>query len=373
MSAWQFIAEELDGTPIGELLNVQGRKVGIGVRRVASLEGTLRLDHPLADVILSGQALVKAYRRGAMMFHGPVVAAQEVNVGGNATVAFTAADPLWRLTHRFIGKFAGGYVHGTASAMVDRSTIISTILGSVNGEAYSGLDVGTVTASTSSYVAWAPYKQALEAIQEVAAPLGGPDFYVEPMEAAPVTGGTRLGRLNVGGTIGTYRPAAAFEAGPKTRGNVAEWRRSIDLGGLANIAYVLPPSTDPTAAVVTSGPDTASQATYGLHAAVVSGDLASVDLRQRLADENVRLRKVPRQTITFTPTRDDPARPGRVPQYGQDFAIGDTIPFRAVATVQRTGQATNEVRVDASLRIYNIEFQIDDDGAETPSLTLSSS
>jgi hypothetical protein len=367
MAHWDFLATSLTGAALGELRNISDRQVTLGINRVPMMQGRVRVDDALADTLLSGQALLKAYRNGTLIFNGPVIPSEEVNDAGNGTVAFAAAGPLWRLGHRHLGKSAAGYSHGTSVAPVDRSTILAGILTAVNGDAYTGIDVGTVTASTTSYVAWAPYKPALEAVNEVATPLGGPDYEVAPTEPLTTGAGTRIGVLNVSASIGQARPAAAFEAGPGTRSNVASWRRAVSLDGLANVVYVLPPSSDPAAAVAVAT-DAPSIAAYGRHELVIASELASADMRQRIADENVRLRRVPRQTITFTPTRDDPATPGRVPQFMQDFVLGDTVPFRAV--IGRP-DGTVQVRVNASLRVYGIAFALDPEGAETPTVTLT--
>lgn len=368
MARWQLVLAELNGAAIGELLNASGRRITLGVNRVPSATFTIRLDHPLADKVLEANKLVKAYRDGVLRFVGQIVAAEEVSDpqgGGVASVAVTAAGAAWRLASRLAGKTAAGYVQGTAGAPVDRGAIMAALLAAANAEAYTGVDAGTITASTSTHVAYAPYKPVLEAWQELANALGGPDWTIDPVEPTAVAGGTRVGLLNVVPVLGSSRPASAFEYGVGRR-NVASYRRTLNLDGLANVVYAPPGSTEPTAPVASSS-DSPSIAAYGRFEAVVSSDLPQA-FRQTLADEHARVRKAPRQIVTFTPTRDDPSTPGRVPQYGADFVIGDVVPFRAV---MRTATSSRSVRVNASLRVYAVDFAIDDLGEELPTLTLT--
>lgn len=366
MARWQFVLTELNGTQIAELLNASDRRVALSLNRVPVLSGRVRLDNSYADRLLACNVLVKAYRNSVLRFVGPVIAAEEVSDGQAASVAFNAAGPLWRLGHRLIGKTAAGYTHGTAGAPVDTTTLLSTVLSTVNTDSYTGIDAGTLTSTgTTSYVAWAPYKPALEGISEIANALGGPDFEVAPQEPSTVAGGTRIGLLNASAAIGSSKPAAVFEYGVG-RKNVASYNRQVTVETMLNAAYGLPSSSDGAGTVVTAT-DATSITAYGRLEGVVPSD-GTADLRQRLVNEHVRIRKIPRQLIRFAPTREDPDRPGRVPQFGVDFIIGDAVPFRAV---MRRQDGTVSTRVNASLRIYAVDFTIDDQGLETPTFTLT--
>lgn len=365
MARWQLVLTELNGAAIGELLNASSRRVSFGVNRVPSAGFTIRLDNPLADEVLEADKLVKAYRDGVLRFVGPIVAAEEVSGAGSGTVSVTAAGAAWRLAHRLIGKTSTGYAQGTSLSLVDRGTIIHAMLAAANADGYTGIDAGTHAASSSTYVAFAPYKGLLEAVNELANALDGPDWVVAPVEPTAVAGGTRIGLLDVAPVIGQVRPAAVFEYGVGRR-NVAEYRRTLSLETMLNAAYG-PPGTAEAGGVTVTATDNPSIAAYGRLEGIVTADLPQ-PLRQALVDEHVRVRKAPRQIVTFSPTREDRATPGRVPQYGTDFVIGDTIPFRAV---MRTATATASVRVNASLRVYAVDFAIDDLGEEAPTFTLT--
>lgn len=359
---WTFVLTELDGTRLGELTNASGRQVRLAVNKVPTAQFTVMLDHRWADRLLGADVLVKAYRDGQLIFHGPVNAAEESSDGIRGSVAVVCSGAAWRLDRRLIGKDATGYRQGTALAPVDRSTIAAGILAAVNADAHTGIDAGTITASgATTYVEWAPYKPALEAINELCQAGDGPDWQVRPVEPAAVAGGVRIGLLDVVPYLGASRPQAVFELGDGKR-NVAGYRRQLSADTMVNAGYGLPPSDSTSSAVLTQA-DADSIAAFGRLEAVIPNDLAVDQLRQKLVDEHVRVRARPRQTITFTPIRTDFARPDRVPEFGGDYGLGDAVPFRVV----RNGT----IRIDASLRVYAVEFAVDAEGAETPTLTLT--
>lgn len=375
---FRFVVTNTAGTALGELRNASNRRVGLGINRNPTAAATIRLDNPLADTLLNGASRLKVYETGSpfstpiMHFHGDVASAEEVGVGdgGPGSLAFTFAGPMTRLAERLIGKDATGYTSGTALAPRDRSLLVADVLAAANAVAYTGVTLGTVTnVGSTSFLAYSPYKVAGEAITELVNTLDGPDYEVVAVEPVADSGGVRIALLNVKGAVGQARPAAVFEYGTGRR-NVVNYRRQVSYG-ILNAGYILPSSANPAGTVVAAS-DATSIATYGRREGLVAGDLAVDLLRQRLVDEHVRVRKQPRQIITFEPTRDDPARPGRVPRFGVDYFLGDAVPFRAVARTQNAaGAIVDTTRVNASLRVYGIDWSIDELGAATPTLTLT--
>lgn len=363
---WNFVLGDLvDGAPIGELGNAFERKLRHAFNaRLKTASTRIRLDNRYAADVMTGATLLKVYEDDDLRFVGVQQTAEEVAEGDGASIAASWADPYARLQARNLGQSAAGYVDGTALAPKDKTALVANMLDAANASAYTGIDRGTITnVGTSSFVEYTPYKPAAEGIAEVVNNLDGPDVEVVPVEPVAVAAGLRLALMNVVPVVGQHRPDAVFEYGHGRR-NVASYRRSIDLSAMLNRGFVLPSSQAPDAAVLSSS-DATSQATYGVYEGVVPTDLVSDDLRQRLVDEHVRVRKAPRQQITFAPTRNDPSLPGRVPQYGVDFFLGDTVPFRAVDPV------SEEVRVDGVLRVYAVDWDIDENGTGIPSFTLT--
>lgn len=363
--AWRFVAADLlTGAPVGELGQAYDRKVRHAFNgRLKTASCRVRLDNPLADFLLTGSALLKAYEDTTLRFVGSLQTAEESAAGDGGSIALTFADPWARMAARLVGKDAVGYRDGTAGSPKDKTVLVTNLLAAANASAYTGITLGTATNTTATgYVEATPYKQADTAITELVNTLDGPDIEVVPQEPATIGAGLELARLNIVPALGASRPDAVFEYGTGRR-NVASYKRALDLTNLLNRAYSLPPSADSLGGVLTST-DATSQADYGVYERVVAADVDVASLRQDLADEHVRVRKDPRALVTFQPTREDPRYPGRVPQYGVDFFLGDVVPFRAVSEA-------GVVRVNANLRVFAVDWAIDNNGLAIPSLSLT--
>lgn len=365
-STWLFVACALDGTPVADLGHAcYERTVRHAFNgRLKTAAFRVRLDHVIADFLLSGEVLLKVYEDATLRFTGTLATYEEVASGDGGSVRLTFADAWFRLAQRLIGKDATGYRDGLSTSLKDKTALVTGILAAANTSGYTGIEVGTTSnTGSTSYAAFTPYKVASDAITELVNTLDGPDVEVVPVEPTANGSGVQIASLTVKAAIGQARPNAVFEYGAGKR-NVATYSRRGDLTGLLNRAYNLAPQDDATATVAEAHDD-ASIATYGLAEGLVSADVGVQALRQSLVNEHVAIRKAPRVLVTFAPTRNDGATPGRVPQYGTDFFLGDSVPFRAVSE-------KGVVRVNASLRVYAVDWSIDDNGASLPSFTLTS-
>jgi hypothetical protein len=131
-----------------------------------------------------------------------------------------------------------------------------------------------------------------------------------PVEPTADATGVQIAALDVAPAIGTTQPNVAFKFGGPD-GNVAEWKDTGDATGLCNRGVNIPSGWPDTA---TQQPivwqDTAATTDRGvLYEAVIPGELQSDDLRLKLVQENVRVRKVPKRIIAFTPVAEDPSAP----------------------------------------------------------------
>lgn len=381
---YTFLLSRLNGTGVSESPGATSKRIDIPVVGMATSSLTVRGDSPDADFLLEGDALLRVYEHAddntgrVLLGHHRLVTAEEVAEDGRHTVAATFADPFWTLLRRLIGKYVtvksaemtaapaggfnypAGYSRGSAGALVDRGTIISELLAEANADGNTGVSMGTLTASSSTFVAGWFFKPLGEAIAELCATLDGPDWRIRPQEYAA----GRYGLLDVVPTIGTHKPLAAFEYGDG-RLNVRGYRRLVTLEHIANRVYSLPAGFPDNAIGATIGQsDTASQAIRGKLEAVIPSDLTIDSLRTGLLAAHLAARRAPRQTIGITPTRDIG---GRVPRLGVDFNVGDTFPFRA--TVRRGATLTKRINVTA--RLYSYGVTVDELGAGTPTLTIS--
>lgn len=365
MASWRFILTSLAGVEKGEIFLGRSKVVDLPLNGTPTVAMQIDLDNPMADVILASTAmdrinlLLKAYRNGTRMFVGPLVSADESVDGDSASLSLSAASPFWRLMHRLLGKAAGGYGDGTALAPKDLGEIAKNMIDVANAEGDTGIRVGTILPSSNGYVGPYYFKKVAEAIMEIGPGLlGGFDFEVVPFEPITDVGGVKIGEFRAHGSLGQNRPNVIFEMGVGRR-NMGSYQRPMTADGIANKVYALPPGHPDSVEEGLStqeSSDAPSIGTRGLFEDVLSDDIQPNSLRLKLAQEHVRIRKVPREQIFFTPI------PNAEPDYGE-YTVGDTITARAVYR--------GRVRFDAMFRVYGAKFTIGDDGSETTEIQLA--
>ncbi len=385
--AWSFVVTDLNGLVHGELLRASQRKVALQHLRVPSASCVIQLEDPLANTIATTDCLLKAYRTDpntalkTLAFHGPVVSTEENGSDLSHTLAVTAAGPFWRLAKRIIpgSKLKSGLQYGSAAGLVTLGQVAHNIITDVNGENYTGIGLGTQTATTTGWVGKWWLKNAAEGIAELSAGLNTFEFVVDPVEPAAsggVGGWPKIGSFRTAQTIGQSRPDAVFEYGT-TRANVSSYQRSFSRDGMLTNAiisvqgwpesierdaagaekYALLQRTGGTTIVAPTAPTSAEITARGLFEEVVD-DAGVLDpgLRSQIADYHVLIRKQPRQVITFNPAVN--ARPSPY----VDYVVGDTVRARAVVA--------GTLRFDALFRIWGVTFDIDENGNESVSLEL---
>lgn len=360
---WRFEATSLTGEPFGEIDNATGRTVTIPLSRQRTCSFQLSLRHRLADRLLSSDALIKCYDDNTLRFHGLVSSAEEVaKEGGGGTVQFTCTDPFFRLFKRRIGKTMPGYTQGTALAPVERGLIAKGIIDATNAEKETGIrTVAPVTPSSSTFVGPWPYKQAAEAIQELAATLDGYEWDLFPIEYSA----GKIAEFRTYGAIGTTQVNAAFEYG-HGKHNVKSYKRPVSLEGMLNQGISLPPGfPDQSTQQVLTWKDQAAINRWGLYEDLVDSNLIVDDLRLKLLQEHVRVRKNPRQIWSFEPILDFST--GKVPNFGIDYTVGDIVPFRVKVNIN--GQEVT--RADVFVRVFSASFSIDDNGVVTSTTVIA--
>lgn len=362
---YSFILSALDGTPTSELAGAKSRRYSVALSGQATASLTVRLDHPDAGRLLTGDNLLRVYDdRGVLSFHGRQVSAEEVAGASGDTVAAAFADPLWVLASRLIGKSPTGY-----SNTGDRGAIMADVLAQANALGPSGVRLGTVVASSSTTVAGWTYKPASEALAELGAGLSAPEWRIVPEEYGAGAAGA-YGRLDVSPVLGQLRADAVWEYGDGLL-NVGGYKRTVTMDGVATRLYSLPPGFPESATQgVLQADAPGSQAVRGFLEAALPSDLTVDALRSDLLGYNRDVRQSPRQVITFDPARD--LTGVRVPRLGTDYTVGDVVPFRAsVPDLTRAGAFRK--RIDVLVRVYNAEVTVDDEGAASLSLTVTPS
>lgn len=372
MVNWRYILCDLEGVEVGELFQVRDPNRSRILNGMASATGTIGLENPMADVVVGSTAgerirnLLKVYRNGERFLVGPLTDAEEVlGPDGVGSVSFSAASPLWRLLYRLVGKTVAGYADGTPLAPKDLSQIAQGVIEVLNAEKDTGIRIGVIGASSDSYVERAWFKKAGELIAELAAGarLGGYDFDLEPVEPFADAMGVQIATFNTYGSKGQVRPEVVFEYGDGKR-NIQTARRPISGSTRATRTYSLAPGwpdaiAEGDTAVVTGDGADAELEGERFEEVVGSGDLGVLDLRQRLVDAHVAVRKHPREQWIFTPVANLEY------QYGVDYEEGDIVTARVV------NPHTGAVRLNGLVRLYAAAFAGDELGNETPELTVT--
>lgn len=395
--SWSLVLTDRQGNQLGELRNASNRSLRFPLNRTPTVSFQIDATHPFAPWFLDvDKVLLKAYDDSTgsrvLRFYGPVVGYEKTRNAQGGTMTITAAGAQWRLDHRYIGYTGGSSFGATFStsplSLLDRGEIMGRIIDALNQGNSSdiwteagdtGIRRGTITASSSTYVGPWRFKVAAEAMSELSGTLDGPDWEIAPVEPTSDSVGLKIASLNVAAAIGAIQSNVAFEFGTGQH-NVAEWKDIGDANTLANIAVNLPPGfPDNATQSVTSYSDPASISDRGLHETVVAADLVTDDLRTKLVQEHVRIRKVPRRIISFSPVAEDSAaaiNERRVPRLFADYIVGDTVRFRAVERfpVYDTGgtvvSTASVPTVDLLMRVFAAEIALDDNGTASTSLTL---
>lgn len=360
---WSFILTDKNYAHVGEIINASERRVARPLSKLDTASLRVRLDNPLADALLSCEGYVKAYRNGIEQFAGPVVSAEEVADNTKATISVNCVSSGWFMQKRLVGKSPTGRVFGSAT---DRAAIVATLINELNAETNGemGLRAGSATSASSVIYTAGPYRPLLEVINELASAVDGFDWRVVPVEnfANGVVTGNKIGEFQAAPVLGTSRANAVFEWGTGTKSNIVSYTRSRSREGQANKVYHnVQQGADAPGYPTISAIDAGSISNYKLLEDLAQADLLDSTLRQQFVDEHVRVRRYPREIITFQPGI-DPGLTGRLPQFGTDYDLGDAVKARAVFN--------QRVRFDGLFRVYGVAFEINDLGVERATLTL---
>lgn len=363
-STWQFLLTDLSGEVLGEINQGENRQVTLPLNGVPTANFVIPVWHPQATNVLGLDALLKVYRRdvitgiNTLVFHGPLLSAEEVGDDNTQTIQAAATGPFWRLSKRFLGQSKAGLQIGTDTAMVDLGTIAQSLLTATNGVGFTGIGNGTTTASTPGVFGPVWLQNVAEAIATLSAGINSFDYEVAPTEPTNPAGTIpQIGVLNCIPLIGTQKPNAIFEYGT-TRANVASYDRQRTLQDIVNRGIMsLQGWPDGTKQDLLINTNSASITARGIYEDVLNDNGVLDDgLRMELINANLQYRATARERVTFTVAQN--ARPAPF----VDYKVGDWVRARAVTS--------GSIRFDAMFRIWGITFKIDQNGNEALDLQL---
>ena len=180
----------------------------------AELAFKIRNDSTAAELAI-GSSVVKAYRDGALVFHGRV---HEPLVTTRQHVAVIARDPIADLAMR--------YVQSTLTyAATDAGAIASALLAHAAADHETRLAAGTIASSVSRDRTYEEGKAILEALVQLGEVDGGFYFRCDPLDVAGTFG--ELVILYPG--AGDDLPGLRFECGAGTLDNLSDFQEELRL------------------------------------------------------------------------------------------------------------------------------------------------
>jgi hypothetical protein len=354
MSEWTIVLTDLSFNELGQVRNASDRQFTFARSASTQVRFGMRMDNPLAKYVADLECYVKLYRDKELMCFGPMVNSEEKGDDSGGSWSCTAMSQEWIFNQRVVGKSQLGTRFKT---LTDRATIAMQLITEADGDDHHHiyLDSASYSGSTTTYVA-GPYKKLATCIAEQANLLDGFDWQVIPAEPWSIGGVTYIGTWSARPLIGSTRPEAIFEYGVG-KANISEYSLQTDRSTQANKVYN--PGTG--AQELVSQLDSTSITKWGLMEDVADLQLRDKDMRQKLVDEHINVRKNPRRVVTFTPVPVDGTT--RVPVFGQDYEVGDTVTARAAIG--------NSVRFNGEFRVYGVQVNLDGNGVEALQLTLT--
>lgn len=360
---WKFLLTDLQGVVLAEILHADARQVIIPLKSTPTLAFNVEADHPLANYFVDPtfDGLIRAYRNNMLRFNGPLISGQEAgDSSAPAKIAVTASGPFWRLNLNLAGVPAtspGAVIpvsYGSTVSPVDLGSAAQSLVSLANTQAYSGIENGTFASSTSG--AAGPYYLQPIGDAIVALSIGSFEWEVVPTE--PTNTGhsfPQIGTFNVGASIGTTRNDVVYEFGTGAA-NLSAYSNAVDRSTRMTFGYIQQPAVADYSDVL-AYEDTAASAAGGRFLGVVdNGGVEYDSYRTVLLQRNVNIRKVPRQVVSVTPRANSSIMPF------DNFDVGDTFRTRIVNN--------QKLRLDAMLRCWGVQFDIDAQGNETPTLML---
>jgi hypothetical protein len=175
--------------------------------------------------------------------------------------------------------------------------------------------------------------------------------------------GPKIGVFEAYPVIGNDQPNVIFEYG-SGRSNLSGYQRSLNRESQANRVFhsISKQHGENTRLDTIYAENKDAITKWDLIEDIAQADITDLGLRQKLVKEHVRIRKNPRQIISATP-HIDPEGIGRLPVFGEEYDLGDSVRLRAI----NAGQ----VRLDARVRVWGIDFAINPEGLETQTLLLA--
>lgn len=337
---------------ISEINNAKSTAVTLAMSKPSTVSFDIRMDNAAAQYMEQGQNWVGAWRDGVPYVYGPIINVEESGDASGGRLGVTVMDPSWFFKKRVIGKSGDGRL---LVGPENRGTITATLWNDTDFEVPTYLDFDGLDFTGGSITDYNPgsYRLMESILTELHEGLDGFDW----MMFANQPGTVDVAQWAAYDVYGSVATEAIFEYSDDGQGainNVQSYKRIVNRDQQATRVWVVQ-RTSGHQVNVNYALDNPSINAWGLLEDVIETDITDDGMRQDLADEHVRIRKNPKVTYEFTPSV-NPEDSTRVPRYGTEYSVGDTVRFRVK-------QGTRN-RFDVAVRVWSVTFNIEDNGVE---------
>lgn len=364
---WQFQLTGLDYKPVGEIVNAANRKVTIALSKLDQCSFAIRLDNLMANQISTCEGFVKVFRKGALVFYGPIINAEEEGGPDGAHIAVTCQSGGWGIMNRAYANITTSGSAGLRTA-TDRAVIVKNEMIAAHAWGDYGVSLTAMPISAAETVTYMidPFTPMADLVRTMQSSDNGFDWRMVPInnfdDATGLVTGTKHTAFWAAPVLGTQKDEAIWEYGVGTRANIETYRNMVSREAQINIAVSNPNlstyyTTGNSVLTTKWGPlvDVVTRDDYP-DKGVPGGSPEMVALRQLHMDT----RGDPRRITIWEPHLDPSGR--RMPDYGIDYEVGDTVHGRGIANGQ--------VRFDGLFRCWGVDFEILDNGFEKAHLVL---
>lgn len=366
---WKIILYDRFGNPIGPIFQARNRKLTFKMNDVDQLDFSLPLTHPMAASIVPLKTVIKVWRsisipldtRGYWNPENPCfcgVVGPMDEEGSNDDFPVTAYAPLWRLQFRFIRELTQiGYlpppaVLGVDYNLVDQSEIAAELIDYTNAFDFTGISRGDMETTVARGRSYDVRTQIWTSIQEMTGLTNG--FDIHPRYVHLSDGDPTLMLFDTVDALGDPLPKVQFHY-RVGRKNLTDMTRTFDVSNFCTHVDVDGQGDGTVTSVSIEDSDLIDE--YGLYERVEKLDNI-LDTSQLTDYGNAILDNYSIVQTTFNPV----FTPRLGPFFGRDFNMGDSIVL--VANYGRMNFSTMQ-------RVYGMELDMDDQNAETCTITLA--
>lgn len=362
---WRFVLCDIDGNYLSDVSGCAlGKHFEFELNRPSQCTFRVPADDPRANIkhtdgepfLSCGNRTLKCYRLNpvtgvwTIRFNGYIEKLTDISENTELVYSSVVAyDPQQLLNQRLVCSVDGNYTRVVKITSTQLSLLAQALVERTNtnyGE--TGIDTISGTFGTTTALPFVSQKEYIGPKLVSITNTNLCDVWFDPVDL--FTG--KMVVMNAAAMRGSDKNAAVFALG-RDPGNITNYTRDQDMSTFANdvILFSSPAGALTENTITSRRQDAASITKYRRRQALdVDWDIDQSTLDD-VADAELLIRKVPRQTVSIVPAPQFSATPW------DDYFLGDNVFVYTTDTATREGIAGTQ-------RVYKISLDVDDDGFE---------